>query len=100
MTRPTAGRNLRDLRVAEALPGRALGGGPGPRGRARGEPEPGGPGGRVGTGAGGARAGARSPVDAAGWRGPPTKPRGGLVLAPNCPARKMCAEPLCDTALA
>lgn len=41
VTRRLPGRNLRDLRVAVAQPGGAQGGGPGPWGRARGEPEPG-----------------------------------------------------------
>lgn len=79
VTRRPAGRNLRDLRVAAALPGRAQGGGPGPRGRARGEPEPGPAGrprgnrgwGRAGGGGGaepgghGGTAGARD--EAPGW---------------------------------
>lgn len=84
VTRRPAGRNPRDLRVALALPGRALGGGPGPRGRARGAPEPGRaarPRGNPGQGPAGGGARRRRTVgspdgapEAGGW---------GLVFSPK-----------------
>lgn len=90
VTRWLPGRNLRDLRVAVAQPGRAQGGGLGPRGRARGESEPAGR--PRGNPAKDARAAvvAQNRMDAAGRRSPATKPRGGLLYSHSCLARKMC----------
>lgn len=85
MTRRLAGRNPRDLRVALALPGRALGGGPGPRGRARGAPEPGRaarPRGNPGQGARGRRRGARRDLGVP-RRSPGGRGGGKLVFSPN-----------------
>lgn len=94
VTRRPPGRNLRDLRVAVAQPGRAQGGGPGPRGRARGEPElsraaawePG-----LGT--------RRGVVKPSGRGGTVEEPRVGLLSSQTCLVRRMCVEPLHDTAL-